>query len=202
MKAKGLASKVAVNGDVMEYTLSDVGSGEKETIPVKMTSYIPAFMGFPDFVKAALVFGIRTRIRNETAGEDFATAVANIKATLDDWAKGLWATARRAGGESKLSVLALAISAASTKGLTPEGAADLINETVLGAMKAEGIDPEDDSEESKKAKNKIRSKVRAAFFDKHPKVKAEFDRITAERATAKAAASAESAAKADVAEEI
>lgn len=202
MKAKGIASKVVVKDDVMEYTLTDVGSGEKETIPLRLSSYIPQFRGFPDFVQSALVFGIRTRIRNETAGEDFQTAVANIKATLDDWASGLWATARRAGGESKLSVLALAISAASTKGLTPEGAADLINNTVLGAMKAEGIDPEDDSDEAKKAKNKIRAKVRAAFFEKHKKVKAEFDRITAERAAAKAAASAETAASADVAEEI
>lgn len=190
MKAKGISSKVEVKAGVMNYTLKDVASGETQTVAINLNDMIDGFTDLPELIQRVIGFGVRTRVRNETAGKSFKEACADIAATLKEWQAGVWASARRAGGEGRHSILALAIARVAPEKYTPESAAALINSKVAGVLAAAGIDMDAEDDETAAAIKKARSDVKAAFFKNHPKVKAAHDTIIAERTAEKAKLSA------------
>lgn len=193
MKAKGIKSVVEINGPVMTYKLVDVASGKSESITIALDAIFSGWNEFSELTRRALGFSTRTRLRNETAGAEFAEAVSNIKEAISDFLAGTWSAARATSGEPRSGLLVQAIVIASKGKYDATSAQALISGLVKKTADAQGVDIEAEDEESLSALRKIRAAVRKAFLEQKPSVAAALAQLQADAAAKKAASAADAA---------
>ncbi|MBM3272849.1 hypothetical protein FJY94_06330 [Candidatus Kaiserbacteria bacterium] len=169
------------NGSTLTQTLC----GEQFTVDI---TALPK-----EIVDKALQFALPTLLRNATAGlatEDPGKAKERVAARIAAWLDGQWTSKGEASATPRGSLLVQAL--AEVKGITTTEAASIIEASIEKALAAQGIDPEGDEEEQKKAKDL--AKELKDMFALTPEIEPVYKRIQAERAAAKADAAAKAAA--------
>lgn len=143
------------------------------TASLDLSKAFPGWAQFPKNVCDALIFSLKTALRNATAGKmeteaDKKEAFDSVKKRCVALEAGIWAARREGtGGESRESVLARAL-AEVMKTTTAEAVA-FIDEMVSKTLEENGIDPEADaeslSEEEKTKKAQVARAVRKSIAE-------------------------------------
>ena len=163
------------------------------TASLHVEKAFPGFTAGAETVKQAIIFALKTALRNATAGkmdtaEEIKEAFNSVEKRCAALEGGVWAARREgSGGESRESVLARAL--AGVMGTTTTDAVAFIDDMVSKALEENGIDPEADaeslSEEEKTKKAEVARTVRKEI-SKDGAVAIKMAMIKAEDATAKA----------------
>lgn len=163
------------------------------TATLDMTKAFPNLAAQATTIKEAVVFALKTALRNATAGkmetaELVAEAFDAVKKRCAALESGVWASRREgSGGESRQSVLARALAAVMN--VEVAAAVAFIDEQVSADLEANGIDPEaaddDLSEAEKTKKSEITRKIRKEISS-DAGVKVKMATLKAEDALAKA----------------
>lgn len=120
------------------------------------------FTALGDFFQKAVIFAVKTALRNARADIPMEQVDEAFKAVADraaSFAAGVWTARREASGEPRSSLLAQALAAVLQ--VDAKEAAEYISAKIEEALKADGIDPEAELEgEEKKKAAAIASTVR------------------------------------------
>lgn len=163
-----MTKRFNVNGSSASYNVA-----EGMTATLDLEKAFPGFAGFPQTVAQAVIFALKTALRNATAGkmetpEAVKEAFDSVQKRCKALESGIWAARREgAGGESRESVLARALAA--VMGTTTAEAVAFIDEMVAKSLEENGIDAEADAEslsdEEKTKKAQIGRAVRKAIAE-------------------------------------
>ena len=169
----------------------DVTGDGSRVASLDLEAAFPGYEKFPEVLKSALQFAVKTASRNATAGMlsaekagyDPDTAFKRVQERFAAWVGGKWAAVAEGGttGESRVSLLSRAV--AEAMGIEVTEAVALINEALQAAYDEAGVDP---AEESDKANvRKIGNHIRASLKE-DPAVAVIYARLQAEESAKRA----------------
>lgn len=165
------------------------------TANLDLAKAFPGLAEAANTIKEAVIFALKTALRNATAGKmeddaQKAEAFDSVKKRCAALESGVWAARREgSGGESRESVLARALAA--VMGSTTAEAVAFIDDLVGKTLEENGIDPDADTEslsaDEKSKKAEIARTVRKEIAKDGP-VAIKMATLKAEDAIAKAEA--------------
>ena len=156
-----------------------------------------ALLDNPKACAEALVFAVRTRLRNATGGKTLAEAIEIVAEMAAAINAGKWEARARESGETRHSPLIVALAQVLFGGDVDAAQAEY--DAAIAAACAEAKvdpDPADDDDEGKKALRKVKADYRKAMV-KTPAINAALLRLEADAALKAAQAKVDAANKAE-----